>query len=404
MRPISERVHERDDEAATSSNQRRSKVLLVCAFACGAFAGQLGAAHGLVMPLQLVQYSNVVPVRGTRGRQLEQSEVAPNECQKLTTHLGLSPPMIAEINHQVAALPAETTSAISALPPLRKLGCHKCKGVGVSASTSWLQEVFVRLHRILFMQKLLPLSQFGEFRHSRWGNMFDKVSLSRRAFVLYNRKNAFRVAGGSQCLGWDTHQHISAIHGCSRTKQWLLKYKDQGNDGPLDTGPRRPARVDLKEKVVYGDLTLDRLGLSEGDLQSMPKFDLVVCNQVVEHVKQPFVSARTLYDLLKPGGLLFWTAPFLERNHFPNSDFFRYTADGAREIFVRAGFNIVDLKVVGDTYVTSGYMLGFGAGDIDEQYTNSNSAGLLQNATDKTSEDPQQWLYMGVAIVARRPA
>ena len=317
-------------------------------------------------------------------------------CCKVTQLLGLTAAALAEVNAQISALPKDTAAAIAALPPLRKLGRYS------SASTSWLQEAFVRLHRILFMQRLLPLSHFGEFRHPRFGNMFDKVAISRRAFVIYNRKNAFRVPAHAQCLGWDTKTHISQIRGCSASKMWLLKFKDEGNQG-AGHGPPRLARVEPNERKVFGDLTLPRLGLTSTEFSQLPSYDLVVCNQVVEHVKEPFAAVRALFELVKPGGLVFWTAPFLERNHFPRADFFRYTADGARELFERAGFIIADLKVVGDSYSTSGYIMGFGAGDIDPSYTSNEPARLLQNATDRTSEDPQQWLYIGVALVAQRP-
>ena len=152
--------------------------------------------------------------------------------------------------------------------------------------------------------------------------------------------------------------------------------------------------------MVLGDLTKPE-SFEPGRL---PAFDMIMCNQVFEHVVEPFAAARTLHRLLKPGGLVFWSAPFLERNHFRHADFFRYTVDGAKALFLRAGFEILVVAKVGDSFTTTGYLMGYGAGDVDSNYTASNVASILRDANEGDCEDPQQWNYMGVNLVARKPA
>ena len=133
----------------------------------------------------------------------------------------------------------------------------------------------------------------------------------------------------------------------------------------------------------------------------MPRFDLIVCNQVFEHVPQPFLAAKALFALLKPGGLIFWTAPFMERQHL-QWDFFRYTASGARELMTSAGLEVVTQVKFGDTYLGSAYVMGFGIDDVDEDWLRSGSTRIFRE-TANVSENSREWLYTGTGLVARKP-
>ena len=132
-------------------------------------------------------------------------------------------------------------------------------------------------------------------------------------------------------------------------------------------------------------------------------FDLIVCNQVFEHVKDPFASARGLFHLVKPGGYAFWSAPFLERFHFSYEagDYFRYTCMGAQEIFTQAGFVITDAKKVGDSHMASAALLGMGVGDIHPAHLRH---ALISNFTaGRDDRSDKQWLSISCVLVAQRP-
>ena len=76
----------------------------------------------------------------------------------------------------------------------------------------------------------------------------------------------------------------------------------------------RPQAIHYNEstRLLHADLTLIASRPTElGALQGY--FGLILCNQVFEHVPQPFLAAKAIFALLRPGGLLFWTAPFIER-------------------------------------------------------------------------------------------
>lgn len=65
-------------------------------------------------------------------------------------------------------------------------------------------------------------------------------------------------------------------------------------------------------------------------------FDVVVCEQVLEHVVNPITAVRTLHELLRPKGVLIANTPFLVRLHYVPGDYWRFTPDGL-EVLLRAG-------------------------------------------------------------------
>ena len=62
-------------------------------------------------------------------------------------------------------------------------------------------------------------------------------------------------------------------------------------------------------------------------------FDVVLSYAVLEHVKQPFVAARELIRVLKPGGILRVQVPFLQPLHGFPSHYFNMTQFGVRALF-----------------------------------------------------------------------
>ncbi len=67
--------------------------------------------------------------------------------------------------------------------------------------------------------------------------------------------------------------------------------------------------------------------------------DLIICNQVLEHVDRPFEAIKELYRVLIPAkGHVFITVPLFEHEHEIPFDYFRYTQYGLEKMFEKAGF------------------------------------------------------------------
>lgn len=90
------------------------------------------------------------------------------------------------------------------------------------------------------------------------------------------------------------------------------------------------------------------LGYPEFDicepLEAGREFDVVICEQVLEHVPDPWGAAENLLRLCVPGGLAIVSTPFLIKLHelveWRMFDYWRFTPRGMRTMLERAGFEV----------------------------------------------------------------
>lgn len=87
------------------------------------------------------------------------------------------------------------------------------------------------------------------------------------------------------------------------------------------------------------DVLYDGLHFPFADQQ----FDVIVCNQVIEHVFEPAPFLDSIHRLLKPGGQLLITAPFVWDEHEQPRDFARYTTFGLAYLLRKHGFEVREL-------------------------------------------------------------
>jgi SAM-dependent methyltransferase len=66
--------------------------------------------------------------------------------------------------------------------------------------------------------------------------------------------------------------------------------------------------------------------------------DLIVTQEVLEHVDNPFQAACEIYRVLKPGGKAFVQLPFIIGYHPCPVDYWRFTEHGIEQLMSQAGF------------------------------------------------------------------
>jgi SAM-dependent methyltransferase len=71
------------------------------------------------------------------------------------------------------------------------------------------------------------------------------------------------------------------------------------------------------------------------------QFDLVIAEQVFEHVLWPDRAAANVYKMLRPGGLFVISTPFLLKVHEFPLDLYRWTERGMRQLLEGAGFGVL---------------------------------------------------------------
>src|SRR3990172_6267056 len=80
-------------------------------------------------------------------------------------------------------------------------------------------------------------------------------------------------------------------------------------------------------------------------------FGVVVSQEMVEHVDDPFAVVREMARVLTPGGWIYLQAPFIIGYHPVPEDYWRFTRTGLRRLVERAGLTLmrVDRAVAGGT-------------------------------------------------------
>jgi len=77
------------------------------------------------------------------------------------------------------------------------------------------------------------------------------------------------------------------------------------------------------------------------------QYDYIVCLNVLEHIFNFQNTVNESFRILKPGGRMVATTPFLYQYHPCPDDYWRFTKPGLKKIFAKAGFKEVEIKEVG---------------------------------------------------------
>lgn len=75
------------------------------------------------------------------------------------------------------------------------------------------------------------------------------------------------------------------------------------------------------------------------------RFGTIFCLSVLEHCDRPFVMAENLTKLLRDGGMLCLSVPFVARFHGYPSDYWRFTHEGIKKLFPSLSFDLCPANV-----------------------------------------------------------
>lgn len=81
------------------------------------------------------------------------------------------------------------------------------------------------------------------------------------------------------------------------------------------------------------------------DLNTFEKYNTIVCMQVLEHIDEPIIALKQMYNALTSNGQLLLTVPnLLNINH--SSHIWTYSEDSVKRILLNVGFKLVQTKVI----------------------------------------------------------
>ncbi|MCC6166438.1 MAG: methyltransferase domain-containing protein [Caldilineaceae bacterium] len=156
--------------------------------------------------------------------------------------------------------------------------------------------------------------------------------------------SAYRLTYSLRRLYVDAFMAQQAAALAPRSRVLDLGGHKRAKRGEFDIG-----RYDLQ--VVYANLTVDKTPDLQANAAALPlaadSFDAVVCAELLEHVPDPRRVLVEAARVLRPGGSLVLTIPFLYPIHADPYDFGRYTDTFWRHTLAEAGFCGVEVTPQG---------------------------------------------------------
>ena len=76
----------------------------------------------------------------------------------------------------------------------------------------------------------------------------------------------------------------------------------------------------------------------EKSLKGTKQYDLIILEHVLEHISDPKLALKNIYDILKPKGRLIVVTPFLIKIHESPLDCTRWTKEGIKFLLFQIGF------------------------------------------------------------------
>lgn len=139
---------------------------------------------------------------------------------------------------------------------------------------------------------------------------------------------------------------------------------------------------------AIGDASWDYSRLSVvGDIGALPfrrgSFDVVLSTQTLEHVSEPHAVVQEMAALLKPGGRLYMTVPFLgDPLHQEPYDFYRYTKYSLSHLLEKAGLSPVSISPIGSIwFLLCCYFWFFVVYEMSSEFARKKRTFLLRVAT-----------------------
>jgi len=146
----------------------------------------------------------------------------------------------------------------------------------------------------------------------------------RSAFVraVYARHNLSRAVT----------RPMARVLGALRGDSWGLNL----GSGATSLGPR-VLNLDVKARP-----NVQIVGAAENLPFGNETLRCVLCQEVLEHLRDPDSCMLEVARVLEPGGMLYVQAPFIIGYHSEPHDYWRFTAEGLREVVRRAGLEVLE--------------------------------------------------------------
>jgi SAM-dependent methyltransferase len=136
-------------------------------------------------------------------------------------------------------------------------------------------------------------------------------------------------------------------------------------------------------------------------------FDTVLMTEVLEHLERPADAVAESFRLLRSGGRLILTTPFIWTLHEAPRDFYRFSPFGLRYLAEEAGFREVTVTPLAGQWTMLALMSGYALGNSPAKRL-GRGLGPLQLCLQRLGIQLDRrwfrpWLAHGHLMVAQRP-
>lgn len=185
-----------------------------------------------------------------------------------------------------------------------------------------------------------------------------------------------------------------------------------GGGDALDVGSLRSPYMALLEARGYTVRTLDLTtehgadiaGTADATGRPDASCDLVLCTQVLEHVRAPWLAMREFARIMKPGGQVLITVPHVWFYHPHPGDYWRVTQEGIIALCQDAGFRVRQVRAQGGSLAALGQIVNFlGYGVIGRAGAPFYGAvNMMSRLADRVV--PNELFSLNMACLAEKPA
>jgi len=150
----------------------------------------------------------------------------------------------------------------------------------------------------------------------------------RPSYGMYLRDKVLRATG------YDTTQWIRAVY--SREWQAFLSTLPLDSLSVLEISPSQWPVIKKNRVAHYRAVNFPEFDITKDSLTE--KFDIIIAEQVFEHLRHPYRAARNVHEMLRDDGIFLISTPFMVKIHAHPYDYTRWTPDGLRAFLEDCGF------------------------------------------------------------------
>jgi len=171
-------------------------------------------------------------------------------------------------------------------------------------------------------------------------------------------------------------------------KEWVEKYNLNTVDKLLSTCASDPELKYIKcNDITVCDYTIDKkYDLHIIDLENKD-YDMIIFNQTLEHLYNPFIAMKNLFNHLKPGGYLYTTVPTINIPHQVPFHFWGITPIGLCALGSSVGFKVLECGYWGNLSYINHIFTHFGWPNTSDVMKD----GLIENVDHCQS---QTWVLL----------